>query len=160
SLVCGVRMERRRASPDMAAPLAGAARGMPASAGWREGRKPLPGWQSDRLVGVVVLLPGAAGRGAEGAGCSWVLLVRRPAQAGRSVVDELGPDGGRRSVSGGPLDGKPFAVSGYEVWSAWEQVRDNKGAPGVDGQSIAAFEGRLEDNLYKVWNRMSAGSYF
>ena len=39
-------------------------------------------------------------------------------------------------------------------------MRDNKGAPGVDGQSIAAFEERLEDNLYKVWNRMSSGSYF
>jgi RNA-directed DNA polymerase len=74
-------------------------------------------------------------------------------------MEGLRPEGGRRSVSGGPLDGKPFAVSGYEVWRAWEQVRDNKGAPGVDGQSIAAFEERLEDNLYKVWNRMSAGSY-
>ena len=75
-------------------------------------------------------------------------------------MDELRPEAGRRTVSGGPLDGKPFAVSGDEVWRAWEQVRDNKGAPGVDGQSIAAFEERLEDNLYKVWNRMSAGSYF
>jgi group II intron reverse transcriptase/maturase len=74
-------------------------------------------------------------------------------------MDELRLDGGRRTVSGGPLDGKPFAVDGYEVWCAWRQVRENKGAPGVDGQSIAAFEERLEDNLYKVWNRMSAGSY-
>jgi hypothetical protein len=73
-------------------------------------------------------------------------------------MDEPEPDGRRRTVSGGPLDGKPFAVTGYEVWRAWEQVRDNKGAPGADGQSIAAFEERLEDNLYKVWNRMSAGS--
>ena len=75
-------------------------------------------------------------------------------------MDEPEPDGRRRTVSGGPLDGKPFAVTGYEVWRAWEQVRDNKGAPGVDGQSIAAFEERLEDNLYHVWNRMSSGSYF
>jgi len=75
-------------------------------------------------------------------------------------MDELRPDGRqRRTVAGGPLDGKPFAVTGYEVWCAWQQVRDNKGAPGVDGQSIAAFEERLEDNLYKIWNRMSAGSY-
>src|SRR6185437_7643816 len=56
--------------------------------------------------------------------------------------------------------GKPFAVTGYEVWQAWEQVRDNRGAPGVDGQSIAAFEERLEDNLYRVWNRMSSGTWF
>jgi group II intron reverse transcriptase/maturase len=62
-------------------------------------------------------------------------------------------------VAGGPLDGKPFAVTGYEVWRAWRQVKANKGAPGVDGQSIAAFEERLADNLYKVWNRMAAGSY-
>jgi retron-type reverse transcriptase len=66
----------------------------------------------------------------------------------------------RRTVAGGPLDGKPFTVTGYEVWCAWQQVRENRGAPGVDGQSIAAFEERLEDNLYRVWNRMSSGTWF
>ena len=75
-------------------------------------------------------------------------------------MDELRPEGSRRAVSGGPLDGKPFEVTGYEVWVAWQKVRGNKGAPGVDAVSIAAFEERLEDNLYKVWNRMAAGSYF
>ena len=75
-------------------------------------------------------------------------------------MDGPEPDGRRRTVAGGPLDGKPFAVTGYEVWQAWEQVRENKGAPGVDGQSIAAFGERLEDNLYKVWNRMSSGTWF
>ena len=75
-------------------------------------------------------------------------------------MDELRPEVRRRTVSGGPLDGRPFAITGYEVWRAWEQVRDNKGAPGVDGQSIAAFEERLEDNLYKVWNRMASGTWF
>jgi RNA-directed DNA polymerase len=74
-------------------------------------------------------------------------------------MDELRPEVRRRTVSGGPLDGRPFAVTGYEVWRAWQQVRENKGAPGVDGQSIAAFGERLEDNLCKVWNRMPAGSY-
>src|SRR5215467_15655353 len=82
SLVCGVRMERRRASADMAASLAGAARGMLASAGWREGLKPLPGWQSDRLVVVLILLPGAVGRGAKGPACSWLCSFRQPAWLG------------------------------------------------------------------------------
>jgi len=71
------------------------------------------------------------------------------------------PERDRRVIAaGGVLDGKPFAVTGLEVWRAWEQVRDNEGAPGVDGQSIAAFEERLEDNLYRVWNRMSSGTWF
>ena len=55
---------------------------------------------------------------------------------------------------------KPFEISKWEVKEAWEEVRANKGAPGVDGQSIAEFEKDLKSNLYKVWNRMSSGSYF
>jgi RNA-directed DNA polymerase len=56
--------------------------------------------------------------------------------------------------------GKPFEISKREVWEAWEKVKDNKGAPGVDGCSIADFETDLKNNLYRVWNRMSSGSYF
>lgn len=56
--------------------------------------------------------------------------------------------------------GKPFEISKREVWEAWEKVKDNKGAPGVDGCSIAGFEADLKNNLYRVWNRMSSGSYF
>ena len=56
--------------------------------------------------------------------------------------------------------GKPFEISKREVWEAWEKVKDNKGAPGVDGCSIADFETDLKNNLYKVWNRLSSGSYF
>ena len=52
---------------------------------------------------------------------------------------------------------KPFAISKREVW---EKVRANKGAPGVDGCSIEDFEKDLRGNLYKIWNRMSSGSYF
>ncbi|MFF9323060.1 group II intron reverse transcriptase/maturase [Streptomyces sp. NPDC014735] len=55
---------------------------------------------------------------------------------------------------------KPFEISKWEVKEAWEEVRANRGAPGVDGQSIADFEKNLKNNLYKVWNRMSSGSYF
>jgi RNA-directed DNA polymerase len=58
------------------------------------------------------------------------------------------------------LPGKPFDISKAEVWQAWEKVKENKGAPGVDGRSIADFEADLKNQLYKVWNRMSSGSYF
>ena len=56
--------------------------------------------------------------------------------------------------------GKAFDISKWEVQEAWEQVRSNKGAPGVDGCSIEEFEEDLRGNLYKIWNRMSSGSYF
>jgi RNA-directed DNA polymerase len=56
--------------------------------------------------------------------------------------------------------GKPFDISKWEVWRAWEKVRANKGAPGVDGCSIEEFEKDLKGNLYKIWNRMASGSYF
>jgi group II intron reverse transcriptase/maturase len=56
--------------------------------------------------------------------------------------------------------GKPFQISKQEVWDAWIKVKGNKGAPGVDGQSIAAFGEDLKGNLYKVWNRMSSGTYY
>ena len=56
--------------------------------------------------------------------------------------------------------GKPFDISKWEVWEAYRQVKANKGAPGVDGVRLEDFEGDLKDNLYKVWNRMSSGSYF
>jgi group II intron reverse transcriptase/maturase len=56
--------------------------------------------------------------------------------------------------------GKPFEISKWKVWEAWEKVRSNKGAAGVDGCSIEEFEKDLENSLYKIWNRMSSGSYF
>ena len=56
--------------------------------------------------------------------------------------------------------GKPFEISKWAVQEAWEKVKANKGAPGVDEVSIGAFEADLQNNLYKVWNRMSSGSYF
>ena len=56
--------------------------------------------------------------------------------------------------------GKPFDISKLEVWEAYKKVKANKGAPGVDEVSLAEFEADLEGNLYKIWNRMSSGSYF
>jgi len=56
-------------------------------------------------------------------------------------------------------EAKPFCISKWEVWEAYQRVKANKGAAGVDEQSIEDFEKRLKKNLYKIWNRMSSGSY-
>jgi RNA-directed DNA polymerase len=57
-------------------------------------------------------------------------------------------------------EAKPFCISKKEVWEAYKRVKANKGAAGVDEQSIEDLEKRLKKNLYKIWNRMSSGSYF
>ncbi|HXP97709.1 MAG TPA: group II intron reverse transcriptase/maturase [Telmatospirillum sp.] len=54
---------------------------------------------------------------------------------------------------------KPFDIPKREVWDAFKRVKANQGAAGVDGQSIQDFEDRLAGNLYKLWNRLSSGSY-
>jgi len=54
---------------------------------------------------------------------------------------------------------KPFDIPKREVWEAFKSVKANQGAAGVDGQSIQEFESQLTGNLYKLWNRLSSGSY-
>jgi RNA-directed DNA polymerase len=55
---------------------------------------------------------------------------------------------------------KPFGISKRVVFEAYLRVKANKGAAGVDEESIADFGKDLKNNLYKIWNRMSSGSYF
>lgn len=57
-------------------------------------------------------------------------------------------------------DAKPYVIPKQLVWKAYQRVKANRGAAGVDGESLAAFEKDLKGSLYKVWNRMSSGSYF
>jgi len=103
---------------------------------------------ADRFVVAVKPLLGAVG------------VERR----GRIVRGLLGPTNqvmpGRSRVSELKSTGKPFDISKREVWEAYQKVKANQGAPGVDGCSIEEFEKDLKGNLYKIWNRMSSGSYF
>src|SRR5215469_9893657 len=55
---------------------------------------------------------------------------------------------------------KPFTISKRLVWEAYKRVKANQGAAGVDSESVEQFERKLKDNLYKIWNRMSSGTYF
>lgn len=73
-------------------------------------------------------------------------VVRQDGSDNRSREDQI-----RRA--------KPFDISKREVWEAYKKVKANQGAAGVDRQTIAEFETRLEDNLYLLWNRLASGSY-
>src|ERR1700674_4078176 len=55
---------------------------------------------------------------------------------------------------------KPFCIAKRDVWEAYRQVKANRGAAGMDGQSIEDFDRDLSNNLYRIWNRMCSGSYF
>jgi retron-type reverse transcriptase len=55
---------------------------------------------------------------------------------------------------------KPFGIPKTLVWNAYQRVKANKGAAGVDRQSVMEFEQDEQNNLYKLWNRMASGSYF
>src|SRR5882672_8979674 len=55
---------------------------------------------------------------------------------------------------------KSFSISKHAVWEAYQRVKANHGAAGIEGESITEFAEQLKDNLYKLWNRLASGSYF
>jgi len=57
-------------------------------------------------------------------------------------------------------ESKPYNISKKMIWKAYKLVKANNGSAGIDGVNIEKFEGNLKNNLYKLWNRMSSGSYF
>jgi group II intron reverse transcriptase/maturase len=63
-------------------------------------------------------------------------------------------------MSGPEFQGKSHVIPKQIVWDAWLRVKENGGAAGADGVTVEQFEARLKDNLYRLWNRMSSGSYF
>jgi RNA-directed DNA polymerase len=83
--------------------------------------------------------------------------VMEPEQRSRIIAPILhaNPQGEEHEVSA-----KPFDISKRLVWNAWRLVRANRGSAGVDEVSLELFEQDLENNLYRLWNRMSSGSYF
>ena len=104
---------------------------------------------ADRLVVAVKSLLGAVGVEPRGRViCGVFGRSTGSVFSGRSWVDKLKPSG------------KSFDISKWEVWEAYRQVKANRGAPGVDGVTLEEFDKDLKNNLYKIWNRMSSGSYF
>jgi len=63
-------------------------------------------------------------------------------------------------VSEPKLQGKSYDIPKQLVWKAWLKVRSKGGAAGADGVTISQYEENVKNNLYKLWNRMSSGSYF
>src|ERR1700720_2339729 len=55
---------------------------------------------------------------------------------------------------------KPFGIDKRLVYEAYKAVKSSRGGAGVDGQTIEQFEADLQGNLYRIWNRMSSGTYF
>jgi RNA-directed DNA polymerase len=89
-----------------------------------------------------------------------VATKSRNGDGAKGLDRSASPTGQPKKGGAGYGKAKPFSISKWAVWEAYTRVKANKGAAGVDGQTIAEFEKDLKKNLYKIWNRMSSGSYF
>src|SRR5665647_936926 len=85
-----------------------------------------------------------------------VMGVERRAEVTQLRLPLTTPKGGRCSGT----ETKSIPIAKRMVWEAYKKVRSNKGAAGIDDETIEMYEERLQDNLYMLWNRMSSGSYF
>jgi len=97
-----------------------------------------------------------------GTGAEQPVVAMKPSKGdGAKGLRNSATDAGQPRKREEPTKGaKPFKISKRAVWEAYKRVRANKGAAGVDAESIEEFEGNLSGNLYKLWNRMSSGTYF
>jgi RNA-directed DNA polymerase len=86
-------------------------------------------------------------------------IDQRSTPEGQEPMERQKPEGKSLSVLRTGNGNKSFEIPKRLIYEAWEKVRDNDGAPGIDGVSISYFKEREADYLYKLWNRMSSGSY-
>jgi hypothetical protein len=146
-LICGSCTEREKAGVDTVCPGAGGREGA------RQRLKPealstVATPLADRFVVAVKLLL---------LGWGWSQGTGSP---GVFVSSNQGGSPGRRRRGMPKSQCKSFDIPKQVVWEAYRKVAAKKGARGVDGQSLAEFEADLKNNLYKIWNRMSSGTYF
>jgi group II intron reverse transcriptase/maturase len=95
------------------------------------------------------------------AGADQPVVVMKPGNAGGAKgLDHLAEPEGQPKRDEPRAKAKSYCISKRTVLEAYKRVKANRGSAGVDGESLAAFETDLGKNLYKVWNRMSSGSYF
>jgi RNA-directed DNA polymerase len=96
-----------------------------------------------------------------GTGADQLVVALMPSnEGGAKGLDDLAWNKGQPKREEPMEKVKPFEISKHKVWEAFQRVKANRGAAGVDGQGLAGFEKDLKGNLYKIWNRMSSGSYF